>query len=261
VSQPAAEGDRARHLNEARAGAAPPVEPTLPELLARAWWRAGVPGRLAGIAVAVALVALAIWLAFGRGGGSFSYDGPEAPSFSLSWGSEMERTDPSGEELFRLESEGFSSSGLGQYLAITPLPAGAIPPEAEDEPLPALALAAEETIRGVEGYGSGRLVLEGRTELAVDRGPEAYQMAFASPVHDGWIFLVKRILVPDPDRPGEGVEIEIGELTNEPRVIEKVDEAPAGFFLNWPIQLLLEDAASVRTEEGLEEPLRSFAFG
>ena len=40
-----------------------------------------------------------------------------------------------------------------------------------------------------------------------------------------------------------------------------VDEAPAGFFLNWPIQLLLEDAASVRTEEDLEEPLRSFEFG
>ena len=71
----------------------------------------------------------------------------------------------------------------------------------------------------------------------------------------------KRFLVPDPDRPGEGVAIEIGERTTNPRIAEKVKEAPAGFFLNWPIQLLLEDAASVRTGEALEAPLRSFAFG
>jgi hypothetical protein len=253
VPQPAAEGDRARRLNDARAGATPPVEPTLPELLARGWWRAGVRGRLAGIAVAVALVALAIWLAFGRGGGSFSYDGLEAPPFSLSW-AELELVDAAEGELLRLESES------GEELAVEPLEfevAGA-----DAEPLPALALKAGRAGSEIERRSPGaRIVLEGRTLLAVDRGPEAYQLAFTAPVGEDEIVIGKRFFVPDPDRPGEGVQIAISERTDDPRVIEKVDEAPAGFFLNWPIQLLLEDAASVRTEEGLEEPLRSFAFG
>ncbi len=103
-------------------------------------------------------------------------------------------------------------------------------------------------------------VLEGRTLLAVDRGPEAYQLAFTAPAGGDSIVIGKDLLVPDPDRPGEGVRIEISETTDDPRVIEKVTEAPTGFFLNWPIQLLLEDAASVRTAESLEEPLRTFSF-
>jgi hypothetical protein len=136
------------------------------------------------------------------------------------------------------------------------------PAGTEAEPLPALAIAADREGREIEGELAGaRIVLEGRTLLAVDRGPEAYQLAFTAPEDDGSILIGKHFLVPDPDRPGEGLRIEISERTDDPRVIEKLDEAPAGFFLNWPIQLLLEDAASVRTEEGLEEPLRSFSFG
>ena len=205
----------------------------------------------------LAAIAVAAWLLFGRGGGSFTYEGDEAPPFSLSWGSEMERVEPSGDELLRLESDGFGT-GDGQYFAVEPLPAGAA--GSEEEPLPELAIAAAEKARAAEAQGA-RVVLEGRTELAVDRGPEAYQIAYVATESEDRIFLVKNYLVPDPDRPGEGVAIEIGEITTDARVAEKVEEAPAGFFLNWPIQLLLEDAASVRTGEGLEQPLRSFAFG
>jgi hypothetical protein len=156
----------------------------------------------------------------------------------------MEEVDPQGKELLRLESD-------TETLTIEPLELDA----GAEEPLPELALDAARTA------SPERVVLEGRTELAVDRGPEAYQVAFAGPAGEGSVLIGKTLLVPDPDRPGEGVVIEITELTDDPRVAEKVEEAPAGFFLNWPIQLLLEDAASVRTEEGLEEPLRSFAFG
>jgi hypothetical protein len=253
VPEPAAEGDRARRLNEAGAGGAAPAEPTLPELLARGWRRAGLAGRIAGAVLALLLLALALWLLFGRGGGSFSYDGPEAPPFSLSW-TELERVDPAEGELLRLESES------GEELAVEPLEFEVAGPDAE--PLPTLALEAGRAASEIErGFPGARIVLEGRTELAVDQGPEAYQLAFTAPVGEDEIVIGKRFFVPDPNRPGEGVQITIGERTDDPRVIEKVEEAPAGFFLNWPIQLLLEDAASVRTEEGLEEPLRSFEFG
>jgi hypothetical protein len=253
VPEPAAEGDRARRLNEAGAGGAAPAEPTLPELLARGWRRAGLAGRIAGAVLALLLLALALWLLFGRGGGSFSYDGPEAPPFSLSW-TELERVDPAEGELLRLESE------RGEALAVSPL---RFEPAADDEePLPVLGIEAERRAGEIRAEHPGaRVVLEGRTELAVDRGPEAYQLAFVAPVANGEIVIGKRFLVPDEDEPGEGVEIWISERTDDPAVIEKVERAPAGFFLNWPIQLLLEDAASVRTEEGLEEPLRSFSFG
>lgn len=242
MPEPAAQGDRARRLNEARAGGAPAVEPTLPELLRDGWRRAGAAGRAAMIAAAVLLVALVAWLLLGRGGGSFSYDGPDAPPFSISW-TELERVDPVGDELLRLESG-------DSELAIAPLRFD----QHADEPLPELALDASSA-------SDAPATLEGRTLLAVDRGPEAYQLAYSQPAGEGEITVRKRLLVPDPDRPGTGVRIEIAETVDDPRVAEKVAEAPAGFFLNWPIQLLLEDAASVRTEEGLEEPLRSFSFG
>jgi hypothetical protein len=253
VPQPAAEGDRARRLNNARAGAAPPAEPTLPELLRSAWRRSGRYGRAALLLLALAVLALAVWLVFGRGGESFSYDGPEAPPFSLSW-TELEAVESVDGDLLRLESES------GEALAVEPLEFEVAGPDAE--PLPALALGADRAASELERrFPGARIVLEGRTLLAVDRGPEAYQLAFTAPAGEDEIMIGKRFLVPDPDRPGEGVAIEIGEITSDPRVIEKVDEVPTGFFLNWPIQLLLEDAASVRTEEGLEEPLRSFEFG
>jgi hypothetical protein len=238
-------------------GAKRDPEPVLPELLRSAWRRSGIAVRVALVLLVVAAVAIAAWLAFGRGGGSFTYEGGEAPPFSLTWGSEMERIESGENDLLRLATPGVED-GDGQYLAVQPLPPTAAEAAKEDEPLPGLAIAAGE------GLGDdARVVLEGRTELAVDRGPEAYQVAFTGPAgfdQDG-ILIAKRFLVPDPDRPGEGVAIEIGEVTTNPRVAEKVEDAPAGFFLNWPIQLLLEDAASVRTGEGLEQPLRSFAFG
>jgi hypothetical protein len=253
VPEPAAEGDRARRLNQARAGGTPAVEPTLPELLARGWRRAGAAGRIAGIAVATLLLGLVLWLLIGRGGGSFSYDGPEAPPFSLSW-TELDRVDPAEGELVRLEGD------AGEELIVRPLAYEAA--GEGGEPLPRLAIDAERTAGEIRTEHAGaRVVIEGRTELAIDRGPEAYQLAFVAPSGEEGIQIGKRYLVPDPDRPGEGVEIEISERTDDPRVIEKVERAPAGFFLNWPIQLLLEDAASVRTAETLEEPLRSFAFG
>jgi hypothetical protein len=251
MPEPAAEGHRAR-LSDAGAGGTAPAEPTLPELLARGWRRAGPLGRAAGVVGAIALLAVLAWLLFGRGGGSFSYDGPDAPPFSLSW-TELERVDPAEGELLRLESD------RGEELAVAPLAFRQASPDAE--PLPTLAIEAQRTVGAVaERYEGARILLEGRTELAVDRGPEAYQLAFVAPAEEGGIVIGKRYLVPDDDRPGEGVELVISERTDDPAVIEKVEQAPAGFFLNWPIQLLLEDAASVRTEEGLEEPLRSFSF-
>jgi hypothetical protein len=197
-------------------------------------------------------VAFVAWLLLGRGGDSFSYDGEEAAPFSISWGSEMERIPGGEQDILRIASPGIED-GDGQYLAVQPLPPDALEAAGEDEPLPGLAIAAQAK--------APEVVLQGATELAVDRGPEAYQTAFVTRDADGTLLIGKRYLVPDPDRPGEGVAIEIGERTTNERVAEKVKEAPAGFFLNWPIQLLLEDAASVRTGEGLEQPLRSFAFG
>lgn len=221
----------------ARAG-----EPTLFELVASAWRRREWGARAALVAVGVIAIAFAAWLVLGRGGGSFAYDGAEAPPFSISWG-ELERVEPGPGELLRLE-------GDSESLAIRPL-------ELEGESLAELALEARA---GLEPRA--RIAVEGRTELAVDRGPEAYQVAYVAPAEPGAaIEIGKALFVPDPDRPGEGVRIDIAERTGDARVIEKVAQAPAGFFLNWPIQLLLEDAASVRTAEGLEEPLRSFSFG
>ena len=254
MPDPSPQGHRAGGLTAAPGRAS---EPTLPEILRSAWRRGGTASKLALALLVLAAIAFAAWLLLGRGGDSFSYAGDEAPPFSLSWGSEMERVDGSENDLLRIATPGIED-GDGQYLAIQPLPPAAAEAAKENEPLPGLAIAAREALGN-----DSRVVLEGRTELAVDRGPEAYQVAIIGPAgldREG-ILIAKRYLVPDPDRPGEGVAIEIGEITTNSRVAEKVEEAPAGFFLNWPIQLLLEDAASVRTGEGLEQPLRSFAFG
>ena len=245
MPDPSPQGDRARDLSAP--APARGTEPSLPELLSGAWRRSGRPGRVALVALGLLVVAFAVWLVLGRDGESFAYAGDEAPPFSISW-SELEEAEAAPGELLRLES-------ATETLVVSPLaePAGS---SAE------LGLAAVEAADEIEARGSGtRVVLEGATKLAVDRGPEAYQLAFVTPEDDGAIQIGKRFLVPDPDRSGEGVQIEITETTGDARVEQKVEEAPAGFFGNWPIQLLLEDAASVRTEEGLEEPLRSFAFG
>ena len=255
MSDPAAQSHRSGGLTAAAGGAGERApEPTLPELV-----RSSRFGPAIAVGIALVLVAVVALLLVGRGEG-FSYSGDEAPPFSVAWGSEMERVGPSGDELVRLEG---SDGEARTYFAVSPLPDGAIPAAAEDEPLPALALAAGADARSRTAGGDSRVALEGRTELAVDRGPDAYQTAFVADEDgaDDGVLIVKRFLVPDPDRPGEGVAIEIGEATSSARVAEKVADAPAGFFLNWPIQLLLEDAASVRTADGLEEPLRSFEFG
>ena len=169
----------------------------------------------------------------------------------MSWGEGMEEVDAAPPALFALASPG------GESLRVDPLRFEA----SGDEPLPALAIAADGSRKEIErSFPGARVAMEGWTELAVDRGPEAYQLAFSAPAGEDGIVIGKRLLVPDPDRPGEGVEIEIIERTDKAGVIEKVEQAPAGFFGNWPIQLLLEDAASVRTEESLEQPLRTFSF-
>ena len=246
MPEPAAQGHRAR-LTARRAEPAVGLEPTLPELL-----RSSRLGRAIGIGLIVLLLALAALFLLGRGA-SFAYDGPDAPPFSISW-SELDRATAGPGALLELESP------KREELTISPLDLGTAPPQ--DEPLPALALTARREALEIQAAHPGaRVVLEGRTLLAVDRGPEAYQLAFTALAGDGGIVIGKRFLVPDPDRPGEGIQIEITEVTSNPRVIEKVERAPAGFFANWPIQLLLEDAVSVRTEEALEEPLRSFEFG
>lgn len=254
MPEPAAQGHRAR-LSEPGAGGAAAVEPTLPELLRRGWRRAGLAGRIAGIAAAIVVLAIALWLLLGRGG-SFSYDGPDAPPFSLSWGEDLSVSNAGsgGQALIRLRNDDVAP-GNEQSVSIAPMPFE----RRGGEPLPGLALEAERVAERLPR--GGRVVLEGRTLLAVDRGPEAYQLAYTAPARGDSIAIGKHLLVPDPDRPGEGVRIEIREYTDDPRVIEKVERAPAGFFLNWPIQLLLEDAASIRTSENLEQPLRTFEFG
>ena len=246
MPDPPSQGHRAGGLTAAPGRAS---EPTLPELLRATWRRSGRAGRAAVVLLVLAVVALGAWLVLGRGGDSFAYTGSEAPPFSIGW-SELGRAGaPQQGELLALEGD------AGESLVIRPLEGNG-----EDEPLPGLAIAADDAAERIAAaYPGARIVLEGRTELAVDRGPEAYQLAFTAPDGDG-IVVGKVLLVPDPDDPSRGVEIEIAERTTNERVAEKVAEAPAGFFLNWPIQLLLEDAASVRTSEGLEEPLRSFAF-
>jgi len=196
----------------------------------------------------VAVLAVAAWLLLGRGGGSFAYAGGDAPPFSIGWG-ELDRVEAPPGAVLALEGD------AGESLIVRPLESGDA-----DEPLPGLAIAADDAAERVAAaYPGARIVLEGRTDLAVDRGPEAYQLAFAGPDGDG-IVVGKVLLVPDPDDSSRGIEIEIAERTADRRVAAKVEQAPAGFFLNWPIQLLLESEASVRTAEGLEEPLRSFAF-
>ena len=223
--------------------AASTSEPTLPELL-----RSSRFGRAIGAVLIVLAIGLVALFVFGRGD-SFSYEGSDAPRFSISWGGELEQVDAGARQGALLVLEGEHES-----LSIRPLDGG--------ESLSELGIAADASRSEIESeYPGARVVLEGRTELAVDRGPDAYQLGFTAPAGEDGIVIGKRFLVPDPDRPGEGVEIEIAERTSNPRVIEKVADAPAGFFGNWPIQLLLEDAASVRTEEGLEKPLRSFEFG
>lgn len=251
-------------LNERAEGSPGGLEPTLPELLRSGWRRAGRGARIAAAVAALVTVAAtaALFVATLSGGGSFSYEGAQAPPFSLSW-DELERVDPEGEELLRLESR--DQGELVQRFSVAPLHPAALPsePSAEFELLPRLALAAEAAADRIASEHPGaRVVLEGRALLAVDRGPEAYQLGFVAPPRAAGeaVTVGKRFLVPDPERPGEGVEIEIVERVLRPAVIEKVEQAPAGFFSRWPIQLLLEDAVSVRTEEGLETPLRSFAF-
>lgn len=242
---PPAEGDRAGELSRSEAGGAAAPEPTLPELL-----RAGRSGRIVAVALALLAAALLVFFLIG-GGGSFSYAGEEAPPFSVSWGEEMEEVDSAPPALFALASDGGESLRINSLSFETD----------GGEPLPRLAIAAERSRTEIEAAHPGaRVLVEGWTELAVDRGPEAYQLAFAAPTGDDGILIGKRLLVPDPNRPGEGVEIEITERTTKTPVIEKVERAPAGFFANWPIQLLLEDAVSVRTEESLEQPLRTFRF-
>ncbi|HEX6115794.1 MAG TPA: hypothetical protein VFY99_01755 [Solirubrobacterales bacterium] len=244
------QGHRAGGLTAAPGRAS---EPTLPELLRAAWRRSGRLGRAALVLLALAILAVAAWLLLGRGGDSFAYSGPEAPPFSISW-SELDRAEAPPGALLALGDAG------GETLTVRPLETAA--GDGGEEPLPGLALAADDAAaRIADAHPGARIVLEGRTELAVDRGPEAYQLAFTAPGDGDGIVIGKALLVPDPDDPGRGVEIEIAERTTSARVAEKVGEAPAGFFLNWPIQLLLEDAASVRTSEAFEEPLRSFAFG
>jgi hypothetical protein len=216
----------------------------------------GVVAAVVVVGAAAGLLVAARW-----GGDSYSYSGPAAPPFSLSWG-ELNRVDAPAADLLRLESH--DGGKLVQSLAVRPLEIEGLP-AGEAEPLPWLGLASDRARGEIASERPGaRIVLEGPTELAVDRGPRAYQLAFVAPapeaVAGGGIWFGKRLLVPDPDRSGQGIEIEIAERTSRPAVIRKLARAPSGFFLNWPVQLLLEDAASVRTRDGLEKPLRSFQF-
>jgi hypothetical protein len=193
-------------------------------------------------------VALVYVLGLAPGGGSFTYEGPEAPAFEISW-DELEEVEPVGDELLRLERS--DGGELLQRLTISPLPG--------TEELSLLAADAREAI--ARDHPGARVVLEGLGRLEIRGGREAYQLAFRAPAEDGGLLLGKVLLVPeDADDSAQGVAIEVVERTIDESVIERAERAPATFFFNWPSQALLEDEAAVQTERGLEEPLRSFDF-
>ena len=225
MPEPAPEGDRAHGLS-AR------VRTLLPRLLA------------AGIA----LVGIVYVLGLAPGGGSFTYEGPGAPAFEISW-SDLDEVAPAQDELLRLER--IDGGELVQRLSVSPLPgSGQFPLRADD---------AREAI--AREHPGARVVLEGLGRLEIRGGREAYQIAFRAPAEGGGLLLGKVLLVPeDADDSARGVAIEILEQTTDEAVIERARRAPATFFFNWPSPALLEDEAAVQTERGLEEPLRSFEF-
>jgi hypothetical protein len=217
--------------------------------------------------VAIALAGLVYVLDLGPGGGSFTYEGPAAPAFEISW-DELEEVEPSGQELLRLEraEEGL----LVQRLRILPLKDALdvgylLTFEGGGEQGSALALFAlfADRARAVieREHPGARVVLEGLGRLEIRGGLEAYQLAFTAPAEGGGLLLGKLLLVPeDADASIRGVAIEILERTSDEAVIERATRAPATFFFNWPSPALLEDEAAVQTERGLEEALRSFDF-
>jgi hypothetical protein len=208
--------------------------------------------------VAIALAGFVYVLGLGPGGGSFTYEGPAAPAFEISW-DELERVEPARDELLRLERSD-AEGELVQRLTVLPYSA---PLEVEEgTALARLAVLADEIAREIDQEHPGaRVVMEGLGRLEIRGGREAYQIAFYAPAPDGALLLGKLLLVPeDPDDSARGVAIEILEQTTDETVIERAERAPATFFFNWPSQALLEDEAAVQTERGLEEALRSFDF-
>jgi hypothetical protein len=235
VPDPAPEGDRASGLSSGARHLAPRA-----------------------LAVAIALAGLVYVLGLAPGGGSFSYGGPEAPAFEISW-DELEEVTPLADELLRLER--LEDGELLQRLTVAPLP-GTVEPVEGDGALTRVALLADDAREAIAREHPGaRVALEGLGRLEIRGGLDAYQIAFRAPAEGGGLLLGKLLLVPeDADDSARGVAIEILERTTDDAVIERATRAPATFFFNWPSPALLEDEAAVQTERGLEEPLRSFEF-
>jgi hypothetical protein len=215
----------------------------------------------------VALAGLVYALGVAPSGGSFTYEGSEAPGFEISW-DELDEVEPARGELLRLER--FEDGELLQRLRILPLStavgAGYLLTFEEGgergSALAGLGLLADDARAVVEREHPGaKIVLEGLGRLEIRGGREAYQIAFWAPAEGGGLLLGKLLLVPeDADDSIRGVAIEIVERTTDQTVIERATRAPATFFFNWPSPALLEDEAAVQTERGLEGALRSFDF-
>jgi hypothetical protein len=211
------------------------------------------------VAAIVAIVAIDAYLLLRSSDESFSYDGPEAPAFSFSY-DELERIRPRGEdELVRLEKVSRGGEFEAQ-LTVQPLSF-----EASDEPVGGtLPLAADRfTARAKRELPGYRLLEEGRTRLEVAHGIEAYQLGFVAktPAYPGSILVGKTYLIPEEGkRVDRGVALTIEQRTRDRKTLDAVREAPAGFFLNWPIRFWLQLATAVDEHTPLEEPLKSFAF-
>jgi hypothetical protein len=266
VLDPAPQGDRPRRLSSTGGSEAPGTRAGPGEGERPGGWR---PASIAprALAVLIAIAGAVYLLGLAPGGGSFTYEGPEAPAFEISW-DELEEVEPGPYELLRLERT--EDGELLQRLRILPLPAAfdagyLLTFEGGGEPessLAQLALLADEAGAAIEREHPGaRVVLEGLGRLEIRGGREAYQLAFTAPAPEGGLLLGKLLLVPeDADASARGVAIEVVERTTDEAVIERAETAPATFFFNWPSPALLEDEAAVQTARGLEEPLRSFDF-
>jgi hypothetical protein len=213
-----------------------------------------------GLVLALAaLVAAAIYLVVRGSGDRFSYDGDEAPAFSFSY-DDLDRVEPRGDELVRLESTGPDGS-LEERLTAEPLEF-----EPSSEPVGgSLPLASDRFARRSERELAGfRLLEEGRTRLEITSGIEAYQLGYVAKVQRGeeGILIGKTYLIPeDADGARRGIALTLLQRTDDRKIRDAVREAPAGFFLNWPIRFWLQLATAVETPTPLERPVKSFEFG
>ena len=215
----------------------PEFGPSLPELVAPWWRRAPRTVRVAAVAVvAIVVVAFAVWLISGRGGGEVAVVVEEPTAFNLRHAETLPRVDERSGERLRLEQRRAGGLFL-QSFAVTPLAL----PRYSGSPSGVYPVVAEDLKdRLARRFADFELVEEGRMRINEVPG---YEVVFRARdtderrLYGRYVMLVPLTDPPTPQRAGVTLEL-LG--------------TPAAGIPN---------AAAIGDAGALKLPLRSFRFG